>query len=142
MTNNVIYENSNIFILNEDKLNHLKNLALSNPQKRSRICLHSNHEASVQEMIIVAHISTQIGAHKHPYNKAESYHMIEGELLINIYNELGLFQEQIILYSDSFPRMYRIDGNIWHEPIPKTDWVIYHEVYQGPFNKSCDVTYL
>ena len=38
--------------------------------------------------------------------------------------------------------MYRIQGNIWHQPVPISEWVIYHEVYTGPFIKEEDVEYL
>ena len=38
--------------------------------------------------------------------------------------------------------MYRIKGDIWHQPIPVSEWVVYHEVATGPFLKSDDVIYL
>ena len=37
--------------------------------------------------------------------------------------------------------MYRITGKVWHQPIPLTEWVVYHEVATGPFNKDEDVIY-
>ena len=94
------------------------------------------------EMIIVAHRSSDLEAHRHPVNKPESYHVIEGTLKVIIYNNDGSMKESRLLSSDGHPRMYRIKGNVWHQPVSMSEWVIYHEVATGPFIKEIDVEYL
>ena len=37
--------------------------------------------------------------------------------------------------------MYKIQGDVWHQPIPDSEWVVYHEVATGPFDKERDVIY-
>ena len=141
MENNVIINKSDVFVLNNKDIIHLKTLAINHSFKRSRICLHSSNNNNVQEMIIVAHKSSNIQIHKHPINKPESYHVLEGKLLVKIFDDMGNIKLQEHLYSNKYPRMYRIEGNIWHQPIPITEWVVYHEVATGPFDKDKDVEY-
>jgi len=139
--NNVIINNSEVFVLHEEALNELKVIALGHPFLRARICLHESLKNKVNEMIIVAHKDGDMPAHKHPADKPESYHMIEGRLQILIFNDDGSVKETILLSSDAHPKMYRIRGGVWHQPIPLTEWAIYHEVATGPFNKEKDLIF-
>ena len=141
MENNVVENKSDVFFLNQNEILNLKELALNHVLKRSRLCLHSSNINNVQEMIIVAHKSSIIETHRHPIDKPESYHVLEGQLMVNIYNDNGIIISQETLYADKHPRMYRIEGNIWHQPIPMTEWVVYHEVATGTFEKEKDVEY-
>ena len=139
--NNIIRVNEEVFFLDKEKINKLKKIALEHPLKRSRYCLHQSDDSIVHEMIIVAHISSKIEAHKHPVNKPESYHVLEGQLNVKIFNDDGSIKYEKILCSNSHPKMYKINGNIWHQPVPFTEWVVYHEVATGPFVKERDVEY-
>ena len=52
-------------------------------------------------MIIVAHSSTLLAPHQHPENKPESYHVLEGELQVNIFDDEGkLIKEKNYLLTD------------------------------------------
>ena len=139
---NIVREDSEVFFLEKENIDKLKSLALNHPLKRSRICLHKSDDDIVHEMIIVAHQSSDLEAHRHPVNKPESYHVIEGILKVIIYNNDGSIKESRLLNSDRHPRMYRIKGNVWHQPVSMSEWVIYHEVATGPFIKEIDVEYL
>ena len=139
--NNVIRVNKDVFFLDEKNINELKNIAQKHPLKRSRYCLHQSDESIVHEMIIVAHKSSKLEAHRHPDNKPESYHVLEGELKVKVFNDDGSVQYEKILSAKTHPKMYKINGNVWHQPIPLTEWVIYHEVATGPFIKERDVKY-
>jgi len=138
---NTLFCNDKVFVLDSKTLSKLKSLALKHPFKRARICLHKDRNDFVQEMIIVAHHDSVVHTHKHPKNRPESYHIIEGELLVKIYNDNAKVIQEVLLHSNNEPRMYRIEGNIWHQPIPTSEWVVYHEVFTGPFDKNCDVIY-
>ena len=140
--NNVIINSSEVFILNEEIIDELKMIALGHPLKRARVCLHESLDNKVHEMIIVAHKDGIIPPHSHPSNKPESYHVLDGKLQVSIFNDDGSVKETFSLSHDAHPRMYRIKGGVWHQPIPLTEWVIYHEVATGPFNKEKDVIFL
>ncbi|MDC0453482.1 WbuC family cupin fold metalloprotein [Alphaproteobacteria bacterium] len=142
MDTNSLYIKESIFTLDSKKIEFLKKKALESNNKRFRFCLHQNNNDNVNEMIIAAHISTIIEPHRHPINKPESYYIIEGSLRVNIFNDNRQVIQIINLYSDKYPKMYRIMGKIWHQPVPISEWVIYHEVYTGPFIKELDVEYL
>ena len=139
---NIIFNSSDIFLLNEEMIENLKAIASNHPLKRSRVCIHESIENKVHEMIIVAHKDGVIPPHKHPNGKPESYHVLEGELKVLIYDKDGNQVDKFILSHNSHPKMYRIRGGIWHQPIPITEWVVYHEVATGPFEKNKDVIFL
>ncbi len=142
MVSNSIYIKDEIFVLDKEKIKILKSKAFQSNNKRFRYCLHKNNSEKVNEMIIAAHISTNIPPHRHPINKPESYYIIEGKLRVNLFNKQKKIIQFIDLSADNYPKMYRIQGNIWHQPVPISEWVIYHEVYTGPFIKEEDVEYL
>lgn len=139
---NVFFNSSEVFVLDDDYLSFLKFSAINHDLKRSRVCLHGVNRESTQEMIIVAHQTSIIQPHRHPVGKSESYHVIEGSLVVNIFGDDGNIQQSINLYDKSNPKLYRISGGVWHQPVPQTEWVVYHEVFEGPFVKEIDVIYL
>ncbi len=138
---NVLHNSAEVYVLDSQKIAELKDIALAHPLKRSRVCLHGGPDRPVQEMIIVAHRATLIEAHRHPGNKPESYHLLEGRLQVKIFAEDGTVLRSIELSDSSHPCLYRIQGGIWHQPIPLSEWVVYHEVFTGPFDKETDVIY-
>lgn len=125
-------------LITKAMLDELKKQAAAVPKKRYRIELHDDH-GEVQEMIICLMRGSYVRPHKHPAGKAESYHVIEGRLMAQIYNETGGTIEHIVL--DSQSPIYRLQGDIYHAPVALSDFAIYHEVYPGPWSKEVDVHY-
>ena len=138
---NTLFNSDDVYVLDEQRLVELKRIALAHPLKRSRVCLHQSRDSSIQEMIIVANRDSLIEAHRHPANKPESYHILEGRMLVRIFDNNGAIIREIMLGDNVNPKMYRIGGGVWHQPIPLTEWVVYHEVFAGPFIKEVDVIY-
>jgi cupin fold WbuC family metalloprotein len=139
---NVIENKSEIFVLDAKVIEDLKIIASRHPLKRARICLHESLDNKTHEMIIVSHRDGTIPPHSHPVNKPESYHVLEGKLRVLIFNDNGSVRESFLLSSDIHPKMYRIKGGVWHQPVPMSEWVVYHEVATGPFNKEHDLIFL
>lgn len=138
---NVIVNSEEIFVLTDEIIKKLKALAEKSELKRARICLHEDLDDLVHEMIIVSHVSSIIEPHKHPVGKPESYHVIEGQLGVEIFNDKKETLNSLVLSSMEHPKMYRIMGDVWHRPRALTNWVVYHEVAAGPFNKQSDVIF-
>ena len=94
---------------------------------------------------IMAEASDDGIPHMKSFNDVQGFptivHMIDGKLQISIFNNDGSVKENILLSSDAHPKMYRITGGIWHQPIPLTEWAVYHEVATGPFNKEKDLIF-
>lgn len=116
----------------------LRSLAKEAPNKRSRICF-TRLTDGVQEMIICLLKGSYIRAHRHPKHKSESYHVIQGTLLVALFDDQGK-EKEVITLNEGTP-YYRMKNGIYHRPVPVSDYVIYHEVYEGPFNKEIDVQY-
>ena len=133
----VIRNNQDTIYIDRKKLEELKILAQKDPNKRARICLHKNDEEMVQEMIIAFCKDSYIRPHRH-IDKSESYHIIEGRIEIIFYNDNGIEIDKVVLSDkiDEHPFLFRISNSAWHKVVPKSDFVIIHEVTKGPFNKN------
>lgn len=130
-----------VFVLDGAVINSLKSAARKSPLGRARICLHIDTNSPVQEMIIALCKNSLVETHRHPVHKPESYHLLEGEMDVNIFASTGEVIQVIKLHQNGV-RMYRIQGNVWHQPISISECAVYHEVYTGPFEKNEDVFYL
>ncbi len=125
-----------INIKNSDIL-HLHNSAKRSQLKRARLCLHNTHDDLVQEMIIAFCKGSYIRPHRH-INKTESFHVIEGELIVVIFDEYGRVSRKIRMgqYTSEYNFIYRLASPLWHTLIPLTELVIIHETTTGPFIKG------
>jgi cupin fold WbuC family metalloprotein len=122
----------------------LKLQAQGAPHRRARIILHKDHDDSLQDMVIALNINTYLRPHRHPVWKHENYHIIEGTLQVFTYcydETKGPILLDRICLSPSEKIMCRIPGGVWHQPIPLTTFVVYHEIYSGPWRKDRDVEY-
>ena len=121
---------------------HFKRMALKSPRNRYRLCLHSDQTHQTQEMIICLKGFNYFHPHFHPGNRSESYHMIEGLLNVYLLDEKGGLIETIRLgapgtaevESGSRDFMYRLYAPIYHLMIPRSEWIVYHEITTGPWN--------
>jgi cupin fold WbuC family metalloprotein len=131
-TNAMFFDNS-IIEINEEHFKLLKNLADKSYLKRARLCLHKDHNDLVHEMIIAFTKDSFIPPHIHE-NKSESFHIIEGELMVLIFDDFGNCLHQIRLSSSKeHSRIYRLNTSMWHSIVPLSDYVIIQEVTRGPF---------
>jgi len=120
---------SDVFILDDEIKDFLIDAAHMSKRRRSRICLHPSPEAHTQEMIICLLEDSDIPVHSHPQESCESYHVIYGDLNVEVYRETEV--ETHILECGC---LYWQSGGIWHRPY-SNDVSIYHEVLYGPFSK-------
>ena len=121
----------------------LKKRTLASKNSRFRLCMHHSNSDQTQEMIIVFHKGTFMPPHRHPKGKSESYHIIEGAMIVYFFNDEGKVIKEIEMGSINHNKtcVYRLSNSIWHMPLPVTEWLVYHETYSGPFEKSYDVEF-
>jgi len=133
----VIRNNQDTIYIDRKKLDELKILAQKDPNKRARICLHKDDGEMIQEMIIAFCKDSYVRPHRH-IDKSESYHIIEGRIEIIFFNDNGIEIDKVVLSDkiDEHPFLFRISNSAWHTVVPKSDFVIIHEVTKGPFNKN------
>lgn len=138
----LIKNQSDVFVLTEVLLNDLKHSALNSSLHRARINIHRSDSAKVQEMIIALTNNCLFQPHRH-IEKSESFHLIEGELLIMLFNDNGQLHDLIGLSEmhSNIDKMfncrkgvyYRLDSSRWHSVLPLTPYVVFHETTNGPF---------
>ena len=123
-----------VVTISRSDINSLKDRAKTSKLKRSRICVHTNSDNLVHEMIIAMAKETRITPHKH-IDKEESFHILEGELTIVLFDENGLITERIDLgeYQSGQKFFYRLPKNLFHTVIVHSDIAVIHEVTNGPF---------
>lgn len=133
----VIYNSNELLELSKNDLSVLRELAENAVLRRSRICMHLSEEDSVQEMVIGLCRDSYIRPHRH-LGKSESYHIIEGELTVILFDETGRVTKRILMSANdaSLKLIFRLSNEAWHMVIPQTEYVVIHEVTNGPFNRS------
>ena len=127
----VFYVKDSIVIFTEEMKLFLKSCAAQNDKREARLCTHLSPESTLHEMIIVHRKGNYVPPHRH-YNKVESFHIMEGKLAIVIFNNDGSIIKAIHLSRDG-DIYYKLQEPMYHSIIPLTDYVIYHEITDGPF---------
>lgn len=105
-----------------------------------RICLHREASSPFHEMLIAHKPSGRFLAHKHLV-KSESYHVIEGRLRVNRYDDEGrrILSEVLGPKGSGLAFLHRIPVGVWHSTEPDGDFVVFHESKPGPFVASDNV---
>jgi cupin fold WbuC family metalloprotein len=132
----VLYTDQKTTCVDRQFLETLITRAAATKRKRIRLCVHSNPDDNLHEMLIVHHRDTYVPPHAHK-NKSESFHMIQGALDIVLFNEDGTPKIAIPLSTDADDYLYyRLSDATFHTVIPRSEWVIFHETTNGPFKRE------
>jgi cupin fold WbuC family metalloprotein len=129
--------NPELLTLDRSQLNSLLLQAREHPMRRSRILLHKDHDAAVQEMCIVLFNGSILPPHRQR-NKQKSYWVIEGSMDLGFYDFNGGKVRSVRL-SGGFgdhPSVIRFDAGVWHTPIAESEWVAFLEIIQGPYDPN------
>jgi cupin fold WbuC family metalloprotein len=96
-----------------------------------RLCLHESPESLLHDMIVVQYAGQYSRPHKH-LEKGESYHMIEGEMGIVIFDDEGNMVDACHMDTSKIT-VYGVGTGMYHTNFPLTDVAVYHESRPGPF---------
>ncbi len=111
---------------------------------RARHLLHKNHRDRPQTMLILLEKDSVVGMHRHPEEKTEIYMVLEGQLRVDYVTGGGETGSRLLAPWGNDKNLASIsihrDG-IWHEPSAVSEYVMYLEIYSGPFDKERDVEY-
>lgn len=116
--------------IDQEYIQYLKTLAENNSDRKCTMCLHHDIRDYVHEMINVYPKGVYVRPHSHPL-KTETKIIIEGKLLVIIFNDEGESLDKFIMKPDGI-FTFRIEKGIIHTNIPLTD-VVFHEVITGPY---------
>lgn len=138
-----IFNNQDILEITPTIIDELKQKALASSRKRFRLCMHHSTSHPTQEMLIVFHKDTYMPPHRHPKGKSESYHVVEGSMNVYFFDDEGNVIRSIEMGTAGGEKafLYRLSCSAWHMPMPTSEWLVYHETYSGPFEKSYDVEF-
>jgi len=133
----VLYTAEDLTKVSKADIQALKQKALGNERKRIRLCSHKDVNDSLHEMLIVHMRDAYVRPHKH-INKCESVHIIEGSLDIVIFDEDGKVTEVTPLgdYASGRNFYHRMETALYHTFLFHSDFVVFHEITKGPFNRS------
>ncbi|EKD26221.1 MAG: hypothetical protein ACD_79C01302G0002 [uncultured bacterium] len=132
----VFYPGSSIVKINKKDLILLKDKSMFNKRNRIRFCAHKDINDIIHEMFIIHVKGAYIRPHKH-LNKIESFHIIQGEADVLIFDDNGNVIEVISMGDINTGKYfyYRLPDSIYHTLIIKSDFLFFHETTNGPFNK-------
>ena len=130
----VYYTSKMIPTLSKKEIDFLINESKNNKRKRCRVCMHKNKKDISQEMFIVHLNGCYIRPHMHT-DKAESMSVIAGEADAIFFNNNGKVIDKIELgeYSSGKNFYYRINKNIYHMLIIRSEYFAFQENTLGPF---------
>ena len=134
MKQNVFFIGKDIAEVREEDILSLKESAMASPMKRARLCAHKSHDDAIHEMIIAFCKGSYVRPHRHRA-KTESFHIIDGELLVVFFDDGGkvTYWIKMAAHGSGRPFFYRLSKSAWHMAIPLSEYVIMHEVTNGPF---------
>jgi cupin fold WbuC family metalloprotein len=129
------YSRSESPYIDNEIINWISDLG-KNSQDSARICLHSNANDLLHEMLIFQRSCSFYPPKKHAY-RDKSFHILRGVLAIIIFDEIGEIKStQILQPKEKF--YYRIRSDTYHLDYPVTDSV-HLEVVSGPFNQGVNI---
>jgi cupin fold WbuC family metalloprotein len=120
-----------------DIIARLKQEARNTPRKRARLNTHRHMDDAVHEMLIVLDRETYVRPHRHA-EKSESFHVIEGEADVVVFDDDGGIAEVIELGPSGGGRcfFYRLAEPRYHTMVIHSDALVIHETTNGPFIES------
>jgi cupin fold WbuC family metalloprotein len=115
----------------------VKDQARKSPRGRARICAHRSNDDALHEMIIAISSASYIRPHRH-VSKAESFHVVEGEVDVAVFDESGTVVDVIALGAPGSGRnfYYRLSDSAFHTLLIRSELLVIHEVTNGPFDPS------
>lgn len=136
----VLYPEDEVVLLNPGDMRDLKKLALKNPRQRIRICAHRSPADTLHEMFIVHTKECYVRPHKH-IGKAESMFVLEGETDVVLFNDDGAVRSVTQMGAADSGRVFyqRLSDEIFHMLIIRSDFLVFHEVTEGPFQRNTTV---
>ena len=120
-----------------DEVGYLKELAPRSARKRVRICAHKDSGLPLNEMLLLFARGTYIRPSKH-IGKEESLHVVDGRGLYVFFDEKGRMNKAIPVGDLASGRSFyvRTPPEVYHSLLVESDFLVLHEVTQGPFRRE------
>jgi len=135
--NEVLYTEDEYININNDTIQWLKNLCSKNSSGKIRLCTHRSVSDNLHEMFIIHKKNYYVRPHKH-INLIESMFVLEGEVDYISFDNDGNIKNVLKMGDQRSGKAFynRLDKPSYHMLIIKSDFLIFHEITNGPFDKS------
>ncbi|HVL13628.1 MAG TPA: WbuC family cupin fold metalloprotein [Gemmata sp.] len=110
---------------------------VSSPRRRARLCAHPRPSDPLHEMLICLARGTYVRPHRHA-GKSESFHVIEGELDVVLFDDGGTIRDVIRMgpYQSGKAFYYRLMEPAFHTVLVNSPHALFHETTNGPFDPA------
>ena len=135
-SNEVLYDKSELTILNNKDLNLLSKKAKLNKKKIIRLCVHKSTKDKVHQMFIVHPRNYFVRPHGH--NKNEAMFVLSGLVDIIIFDINGKIKKIIKMGNLQSGKVfyYKLPKKTFHTLIIKSENLVFYEITEGPFRKK------
>jgi len=135
----IIKNNENLLFVNLEMVENIKEEARKSSRLIARLLMHLSHEDPVQEMLIAMCRGCAVAPNR-ALGRSESLQVVEGEMLLIMFNENGEVIQKIEMGPPGSDKafLYRFTSTPWHTMVPLTEMVVVHETLQGPFVQSSE----
>jgi len=133
----VYHSKENFFSLSKEDINRLISLAKNTTRGRVRYCSHSSGQESLHEMFIVHPKGAYVRPHKH-LEKIESMLVIDGEVDYVMFDNDGNVDNVVKMgnYESKKSFYQTIRKDKFHTLVIKSEWLVFLEITNGPFDKE------
>lgn len=105
-------------------------------QKSDRLRMNYNFHQSLEDkchrFLNAVEPGTKVEIHRHP-TKDESFVLLRGKVLVNIYNDDGTMIESVVLCPEEGLYGVDIPKNVWHNVECLESGSVFFECKEGPF---------
>ena len=133
----VEYNTQDLVFLDSGWIDRAKVTAAKNKNKKFRTCLHFDESDDVHEMFIVHCRDLYVRPHKHT-RRYESLQILEGIGTVVMFSDDGEITQVKTVgdISTRYPFYYYMRGAVYHTILIHTDFLIFKETTEGPFNRE------
>jgi cupin fold WbuC family metalloprotein len=131
--------NEQMKIVTTALLKKLSEQAMQSPRKRTMFCLHETDKDTLHRMCNVLQPGTYMQPHKHiSMQKREVFVLIQGEMLVCLFDDDGNVTECIELSRESGNFVIEIPPDVFHTIISLQVNSVVFECKDGPYNAETD----
>lgn len=129
------FAKSGVVRVDSDMVTQIKKMAFETGEN-VRLSMHTTPDAEFHDMIVFQHRDRYYRPKKH-LNKPMSFHMMEGEMAIFVFDDEGNIIDVSVLDGQE-NIVYRVAAGLYHTDLPLTEYVVHHECTMGPFVGDSD----
>jgi len=136
----VLYPEEDVVYLQLTHIQELKRRAVLNPRHRVRLCAHRSPKDTLHEMFIVHMRDCYVRPHKH-LGKVESMAVLEGEVDVVLFHDDGSIRRIIPMGTQNSGKVFfqRLADPIYHTLLIRSEFLVFHEITEGPFLRESTV---